>query len=679
MRQAIAITKGDRLKIRLPSDDPAVGEVTIEFVALAKAAGGFRLQPMSGDPVRFFSYFVMFRHVIEGRVDKILDFTTERLTLLRPMALAWETLSTQQRDRAQRRAHTCREVRRTFSCDDPSNAKLERFLAVHRDDPAFPEMLSSPTLRRWLNIFRPGDPPVVLADESRPGGPRSLPEVTDIVDQAIDRHYLCERPATRRELHREVVSKIKARNRQRLDSDPNAELLIAPSYPTICRAVQQLDAFEVEHHQNCLRAAKSKFKISDTVEWSFHAGALVSIDATQIDVHLTAGDNLAFRPWWTVVQCVRTGIILGWCFSLKRPDVAVIIAAFRHAVSRKPAMAERFGDFISNEFEFYGAPQGVLLDNALEHLSQEVSDCLQAIGFTNVEFTETYDPTKRGQIERFFRSANTALFHRLPRAVRRKRRDHTSNRQDEQAVVTFPALDKLIHKFVVDIHPFRYVKRLKKRRIDVWREDRKRIPADEFIDPSTIHALAAGDVHRSLSGQGVQFMGGRYGTNAELGNLRIADKAQGSQFQIHWNPLDLGAILVADGNGGVIQATARDRSRVGASLLDVEVELLRENIKKEQDRRQREKAEEDLDQEINAASRKRQSVSKKVRKRRRGSPQRRLKKQSPIVGAALGQARPSSSIHDVGQRIATQHFVETPDPAAIAAVRARAYRGVVPR
>ncbi len=499
MRQAIAITKGDRLKIRLPSDDPAVGEVTIEFVALAKAAGGFRLQPMSGDPVRFFSYFVMFRHVIEGRVDKILDFTTERLTLLRPMALAWETLSTQQRDRAQRRAHTCREVRRTFSCDDPSNAKLERFLAVHRDDPAFPEMLSSPTLRRWLNIFRPGDPPVVLADESRPGGPRSLPEVTDIVDQAIDRHYLCERPATRRELHREVVSKIKARNRQRLDSDPNAELLIAPSYPTICRAVQQLDAFEVEHHQNCLRAAKSKFKISDTVEWSFHAGALVSIDATQIDVHLTAGDNLAFRPWWTVVQCVRTGIILGWCFSLKRPDVAVIIAAFRHAVSRKPAMAERFGDFISNEFEFYGAPQGVLLDNALEHLSQEVSDCLQAIGFTNVEFTETYDPTKRGQIERFFRSANTALFHRLPRAVRRKRRDHTSNRQDEQAVVTFPALDKLIHKFVVDIHPFRYVKRLKKRRIDVWREDRKRIPADEFIDPSTIHALAAGATFTALS------------------------------------------------------------------------------------------------------------------------------------------------------------------------------------
>ena len=674
MKRAVQINKGDQVRIRLPTDDPATDEETVEFIALPRSTNGFRLQATDGGKIRLFRDIEMWKHVMEGRVDRVLDFGTERIVLMRPIAREWDCLNAEQRNRADRRVSCCNAFRLHYPKSDSNRSKLKRFVQENGSNSSFPMMLSWQRLGAWLNIYRPGDPPVVLADERRQKVPRFSEDVAAVVDEIIDKCYMTSRPAPVKGIHSSITDEIDAINRKRQSDNPGASLLVAPSYPTICRVIKKLDAFEVEKNQKSLEVAEEKFKIRGTVDWVHHAGALVAIDATQIDLYIVDVDGYPFRPWWTVVQCVVTGIILGWCFSVNRPNVAVIIGALGHAMMRKPSMAKLFGGFVKNEFEFFGKPQGVLLDNALEHLSDELSQRLKIIGIVNIEFTRTYDPTKRGGIERYFHTMNGALFHRLPGAVRHAPGKKPLVAPKKGASLPFAELDRLVHKFVVDIHPNRYVKRLKKRRIDRWLDDRQKVPVNE-LDSTTIEDLAAHGGYHRLAATGIAFMGCYYGTDAELGRLRIKNKAANSKVPIYWNPLDLGTIQVGDGDRGFVVATATDRDRIGASLLDVELALIRENIVKSNAKRRSEAGEAAFNVAVDKAANTPRPARSTMTTRRKASSGPRSR--GPVPGAAKAAPPRSPTVRMPDRRpVAMPDTNDTPDRAKIDAIRKLVSKGM---
>ena len=585
MRHPLAIAKDDVLDIST-ADEPGqtAGGGVMRFKVLRKTSTGWQCQNLEDGTLRSWRHGELNLLVAKGQVlrGEGPSGPSSILTRRARGAEEWHSLTPAQKERVEIKARLVTLFRKTYPDGRCTKKRFDDFVAGLAGQDGLRKKFSQKTLQNWLNKFLPNDSPVVLADEPHLGGRRFSKDVADIVHTTIQTKFLCQAPSSRKTIHEAITTKIDEQNAKLKNRDPRAPLLIAPSYPTLCRVIADANKHDVERYQKCAKAAEDKFKIYGKASWSFSAGKLVAVDNTPIDLYVIDEEgNILGRVLWTVVQCVKTGIILGWHLSLSNPSAATVVAALRHAFRPKPSMKEKFGGKIDNEFPFYGIPEGILFDNALEHLSTAVEECCRAIGILHLEFTPSYDPTKKGQIERLFKTMNVAIFHDLPGAVPYGPGDNPGYDPKENACITLPQLELLIYKYAVDIHPYLYVKRLKALRIDAWMKDFEDIFPNQPADPLAFKAMMGGTFAHRLQRQGISFMGFQYGTHEELGRLRIADGARNSKFQCRFDPDDLTSIQVLDpATKSFITATAQDSDVHGQTLLQREAALIRQNCKK---------------------------------------------------------------------------------------------------
>lgn len=401
------------------------------------------------------------------------------------------------------------------------------------------------TLYRWFKTWSKSrkDPSSLMARFDRRGGRgryRMSGEVEAMVARHADDIYLGQRRATAHEVLNAVRLSIAAENRTRLPS----EQLVVPSLRTIQTRMARLYSYDVSLARNGARKAKKDYGDSVAARSTDRILEVAEIDHTPIDLWVVDEEGrLAGRPSLTLLLDRFSRCVLGFYISLTGHGVDAVFGALRHALLPKTYLKSRYPE-IRNQWLCHGRFTTLLADNGSEFAGQ-AAHCAALDLSINLEFCGSMMPNHKPHVERFFYTFNHRFIHTLKGASLSRVSDREGEQLQNDACLTLPELERLIHVWIVDIYHARPHSGLDGRTpADVWAESAQRFPPD--LSLSVLHIdQALSEVAESALGKGGITINNNRFASERLCALRRMLPA-GAKVKVRFNRRDVGSILVLD-------------------------------------------------------------------------------------------------------------------------------------
>lgn len=327
------------------------------------------------------------------------------------------------------------------------------------------------TVFRWRRMYQQAqrDVRALFARFDQQGGKgktRLAPSVELMIDEVIDEVALKQRTFSAEELRAGLRLKIDAANRAR----GKDEQLLLPSLRTVQRRARMLSAFELTTASKSLEEAERRFAIHGASRPVCRLLEMVEIDHSPVDLIVVGDDRTTRgRPTITVVFDRATRCVLGYHLSLAGHGVPAVFDALRHALLPKTYLAERYRD-LNLRWECFGWFERLLMDNGREFHADAVADALLNLGITT-EFAASRSPNDKPFVERFLRTFNYGLIHKLKGTTLAKSHKRVGFKPEDDAVLTLEELDRIIHVWICMKYHVRPHLGLDGRApITVWRE-----------------------------------------------------------------------------------------------------------------------------------------------------------------------------------------------------------------
>jgi putative transposase len=322
---------------------------------------------------------------------------------------------------------------------------------------------------------------------------------------------------------------------------------------------------------------------------------LVIMDHTPIDTHIVLDTQTYLplgRPTLTVAIDVATRMILGYLITFEPASLYSVLTTLKRVNKNKRYVRKLYPD-ISRGWDGWGRPEEILVDNGWEFKAPSLQHALHNLG-TSLTWAPIRTPQYKAIGERFFRTLNIKLFHKLPGAVpynpyimRQVGLDPGAD-----AVITLDDLDALMHETIILYQNERH-EGLKAIPARVWR-DKIAIKRRPFIRDITAldHILGRVDTAR-LTTSGIKFKNMEFHDEAITSGLLhdlLKDEAKRGQSDktyapgranvvIKWNPADAGSISVWN-RGGSRYVTLPNRDKFFDGLSFWHWEQIREFMTK---------------------------------------------------------------------------------------------------
>lgn len=288
---------------------------------------------------------------------------------------------------------------------------------------------------------------------------------------------------------------------------------------------------------------------------------LVIIDHTRLDAW-TVLDHVNYvpfkRPTLTVAIDVATRMILGYLISGEAPSLYSVLTTLKRVNRNKNYVAKRFPG-IDGTWDAWGHPETVLVDRGFEFVSPSFQDSLADLG-TEVIWSPIHTPEYKAIGERFFRTLNTKLIHKMkgavPYDVKVMRLANLDPKKD--AIIRMQDLDLLIHQTIIEGYQNDRHEGLGSIPARIWQEkigrDRRR-----FMDNvAALDSILGRVEERTLTKAGIRFrhlvFHDRTKTTTLLNNLVAFEKKRSQpskpyqsarvRVKIKWNPADASKIEV---------------------------------------------------------------------------------------------------------------------------------------
>lgn len=235
-----------------------------------------------------------------------------------------------------------------------------------------------------------------------------------------------------------------------------------PSREKLRRFINTLDSYEVSlrrhgrHYTNRrFRAAGISFIAKEPLEMVMADGQVMDIVLVRENEDGTFDD--IGRPFLTAFIDVRTRIILGFYISLAPFCGATLFRALKNAVvvdSDKPK----------------GIPSKLIIDNGADY---QDSGFLKACSKLNilVEACKPRDPNAKALIERFFRTLNTDLIHKLSGTTFSNPAERGDYKSQDLARLTLDDLRHHVESWIEDVYHIRVHRTLERAPLDVWDDE----------------------------------------------------------------------------------------------------------------------------------------------------------------------------------------------------------------
>lgn len=407
--------------------------------------------------------------------------------------------------------------------------------------------LSVASVYRWIDEYTAsgGDIRSLIPDTEKRGGikqSRLEPTMEVVIQDVIETHYLVREKQTIDYLHREVAVRVEEENRVRVP----AERLEIPSRSTLARRIGALDEEKKLTARRGKKAAQRELSHYGETAYPTLPLERVEIDHTRADIVVIDDQDLLPLGRLTLTYCLDTATRypLGYYLSFEPPSYLTVMECLYHAICPKGDIREHYG--AEHNWQIYGIPYTLVIDNGKEFIGQDLEDACNLLGII-LQNTPVKTPHFKAAVERMFGTLNTGLLHTLPGTTFSNIGQRSDYDSLKQACISLSELDKLLHIFLLDIYAENFHRGVQGIPARLWEQ----ATAGGFFPrmPSSVEELLVllGRVaYRTVQPYGIELNCLRYNC-AELVPLRTRmKKRDNSRVKIKYNPSDLGHIQVYD-------------------------------------------------------------------------------------------------------------------------------------
>lgn len=399
------------------------------------------------------------------------------------------------------------------------------------------------TIYRWYKNYCAArhDARALLSNLSLRGGrgqSRLASPLEGIVSEQIDKIFLAGHAGSAEDVQIGVVDALEKYNQA------NNTGLKPPSLRTIQRRLAEVAAFDLAEARQSLRQANRDFAFVGKSRGVKRILEIVEIDHTPLDILVINAEGVVIgRPTLTVVLDRMSRCILGAVVSLSGHGTDIVLAALRHALLPKTYIGTRFPN-MQLEWPCFGWPLRVVMDNGLEFHAQAVADALLTLGIIS-EFAKSKSPNDKPFVERFIKTLNYSLIHKLPGTTLAKHHLRKGFKSEDEACLTLDELDEIIHVWICQKYHHRPHKGLHGRSpLDVWKQDAALHPPQLKANVQTVDVEFGQVKEASLQHYGIDLNNFIY-QSPKLAALRAALPGK-RRVLMKWSRMDVGCVHVWD-------------------------------------------------------------------------------------------------------------------------------------
>lgn len=398
------------------------------------------------------------------------------------------------------------------------------------------------SIYRWNCRYKAGKDITSLVARNENKGRRMgiTGEIAEIVDAAIEGVHMNIQKNPKMAVVERVQIMVEDRNRKSLDGTN----LIAPSRSTIYRYLKSLNRYVVDTARDGRDLQKTKYRMVLGAVQVNHINERWEVDHTPIDllVYCEKSDLPMGKPWLTAIIDRYSRMIMGIYISFQSPSADSVLQALIHAILPKEEFLKRYPD-IKAMWPACGLPVELVCDNGMEFHSESIRKvCLELnIGLT---YCAAKMPQQKGAIERFLRTANYNLIHRLPGTVfgNPKKRDEYAS--EENAAIGFETLVYLVTKWVVEIYNQSPHRALKTTPFNRWSKGMAESVIEYPASPQQLSVIAGKSTTRVLQHYGIELEGLKYNNMAIQDIRRSCGYDNKIDLDIKYFETDAGHIYV---------------------------------------------------------------------------------------------------------------------------------------
>lgn len=284
-----------------------------------------------------------------------------------------------------------------------------------------------------------------------------------------------------------------------------------PSYETVRKHIRNSECYAFWKEKFGETAARRRFSGIAKTDFAERPLDVVMLDATVVDAILVIDDdgkNILGRPTLMAAIDVCTRMIMGVFITFEPPSIYAVMNCLKAVLTPKEHLVrEKYPD-IDGAFVAYGKPFKLIVDNGLENVGSSFQDMVKDLGI-NVEWAPVKTPEFKRNIERFFGTLNSAVFHKLkggipggPSEMRKLEIDPA-----KEACISLSKLDEIIHQFIVEVYQVSWHRGIDAAPLDKWQKLTAKNGIDIIEDLSAIDEACGYVKDATLTRRGIQAEG----------------------------------------------------------------------------------------------------------------------------------------------------------------------------
>jgi putative transposase len=400
------------------------------------------------------------------------------------------------------------------------------------------------TLYRWLSTYEASghDIRALVPRHKRKGNycAKLHPNVLKTIEQATKSIYFARSRPDIADVYEEVLRLLIHENEHR--AAIGMTQLEIPHRSSIYRFVSKLEPEVVATYRYGKRIANQMY--SPVLKGPRPTRPLerVEIDHTKLPLFVvdTQTRMPIGTPWLTSAVDKYSGMTLGYYASFEPPSYLSVMQCLLHAIRPKSYLHSEYPN-VENTWDTYGLPEVIVVDNGKEFYSTHFEDACLQLGIT-IQYCPPKMPWYKSTIERYFGALNSQLLSDKPGKKFPNFLQKCDYNPIKNAVISFEALQEILHIFIADVHNQSSHPELKFPRALVWSKAITEFPPALPASNQELKILIGSITTRKVSRHGVEFEGLFY-NNSDLARLR-SSSLKSEKAIIKYDPTDLSRIYV---------------------------------------------------------------------------------------------------------------------------------------
>lgn len=417
------------------------------------------------------------------------------------------TYPTKQQQEARRRHHYLTVIDPESTPYQPERWRTsiaEAAKLIEDEDPPCPS-----TLHTWWRRYRRSKSILCLIPHSKQlVGTRSKHQY-QIFEEAVATVYMTRQQLPKLAVAEEVFRRIDGLN----NSCSLEDRIRHPSRSTIYRWLEGLQHDVVDVARQGVEAARIKYRVALGSVKTSSVLERIEIDHTPLD--LIVIDNLTKlplgRPWLTMAIDHYSRMVVGFYISFNAPSGYGVLQCLKRAILPKDDWLGGFSD-IKGTWPAQGIPELIAVDNGADLHSDALETACQEMGI-QILFCGAKTPQHKGAIERFFRTMNSGLIHRLPGTVFSSVDQRGDYPAEDKAVIDMAALVHLLTKWVVEVYNATPHRGIGTNPLNQWLQSAERRIIELPVCPQLLEVISGVPTKRTLFHYGIELDGLQYNSD----------------------------------------------------------------------------------------------------------------------------------------------------------------------